>query len=279
MAQLPGGAHLEQPRKIFLSYRREDSAAAAGRLGDRLTLEFEGAVFMDVDGIPLGTDFVKRLRAEVAGCDILLAVIGPRWLNVADGDGRPRLDNPNDFVRVEIATALQRDIPVIPILLDGTKIPRPDQLPSDLQDLPFRNGLDVRQGSFHSDVGRLIRELKGTGSAIVQPLAEQGYPDEAPKVIPLSRYDWAVSEEPEQRSSATQIVETAEARVTNSFLRRTILALAYLIYFISVLLGLVGFVAIFSFIAGRAEFRVVGTSAAIAFILWCIAGWVRSQAK
>jgi hypothetical protein len=156
-----GGGRQVQPRKIFLSYRREDSAAAAGRLSDRLALELGNkSVFMDVDGIPLGVDFVKRLQLEVASCDTILAVIGPRWLDIVDEDGNRRLDNPNDFVRVEIAAALQRDIPVIPILLDGTTIPRRDRLPDDLKNLSNRNGLHVRHGSFHADVGRLVRELK-----------------------------------------------------------------------------------------------------------------------
>jgi len=130
-------------------------------------------VFMDVDGVALGADFVKRLIEEVACCDFLLAVIGPRWLEAADEVGDRRLDDPNDFVRVEIAAALQRDIPVIPILLDGTKIPRADRLPEDLKHLSRRNGLDVRQASFHLDVGRLIRELKTTIPAATNPLASK----------------------------------------------------------------------------------------------------------
>ncbi len=159
-----------QTRKVFLSYRREDSAAAAGRLSDRLVAELgDRNVFMDVDGVALGADFVKRLIEEVTCCDFLLAVIGPKWLEAADEAGDRRLDDPNDFVRVEIAAALQRDIPVIPILLDGTKIPRADRLPEDLKHLSRRNGLDVRQASFHSDVGRLIRELKETAPAAINP--------------------------------------------------------------------------------------------------------------
>jgi hypothetical protein len=148
-------------RKIFLSYRREDSAGEAGRLSDRLALELgSDSVFMDVDGIPLGTDFVKRLTAEVASCDVLLAMIGPKWLDIQDEDGNRRLDDPRDFVRVEISAALERDIPVIPILLNGSKVPRADRLPPNLGNLAVRNGLDVRHVSFHADVGRLVRELK-----------------------------------------------------------------------------------------------------------------------
>src|ERR1700688_1355014 len=148
--------------KVFISYRRDDSAGHAGRVHDRLAQEFgRDLLFMDVDAVPLGADFVKVLREEVAGCDALLAIIGPNWLNIREEEGDRRLDNANDFVRVEIATALQGDIPVIPILLDGAKLPKREQLPKDLQELTGRNGLDVRHASFHVDMDRLIRGLKG----------------------------------------------------------------------------------------------------------------------
>jgi formylglycine-generating enzyme required for sulfatase activity len=147
--------------KVFISYRRDDSAGHAGRVHDRLTHEFgPDLLFMDVDSIPLGSDFIKVLREEVAKCDALLAVIGHHWLDARDAEGKRRLDSENDFVRVEIATALQRDIPVIPILLDGAKIPKSEELPADLQGLTARNGLDVRHSSFHIDMDRLIGGLK-----------------------------------------------------------------------------------------------------------------------
>jgi formylglycine-generating enzyme required for sulfatase activity len=149
------------PTKMFISYRRGDSAGHAGRVHDRLEREFgRDLLFMDVDAIPLGVNFFKVLREEVAKCDVLLAVIGPNWLNVRDEGGSRRLDSANDFVRVEIATALQRDIRVIPILLDGARIPKADQLPDDLKELTQRNGLDIHHASFHSDMARLIRRLK-----------------------------------------------------------------------------------------------------------------------
>jgi TIR domain len=147
--------------KVFISYRREDSAGHAGRVHDRLAREFgRDLLFMDVDGIPLGVNFVKVLQQEVAKCSVLLAVIGRDWLNVRGEDGQRRLDNASDFVRVEIAAALQRDIPVIPILLENAGIPRADQLPGDLQELALRNGLGVRHASFHTDMDILIRGLK-----------------------------------------------------------------------------------------------------------------------
>ena len=151
------------PKRIFLSYRREDSAGQADRVSDRLVQEFgKGCLFVDVDGIPLGVDFVKRLTFEEASCDALLAVVGPRWLDLRDEHNERRIDNPNDFVRVEIGAALQRDIPVIPILVEGAKVPRADFLPEDIRGLSVRNGLDVRHASFHADMDRLVRELKTT---------------------------------------------------------------------------------------------------------------------
>jgi hypothetical protein len=149
------------PYRIFVSYRREDSAGQAGRLNDRLAGEFgKDSVFMDVDGIRLGTDFVKHLTEEVAKCDVLLAVIGPRWTDLPDDDGNRRLDNPNDFVRLEISTALAHGILVIPILLDGISIPRERLLPDDLKALAVRNALALRHATFHADLDRLVKELK-----------------------------------------------------------------------------------------------------------------------
>ena len=129
------------PSKVFISYRRDDSAAFAGRVHDRLEREFgRDLLFMDVDAIPLGADFVEVLGREVAKCDVLLAIIGPNWVDARADDGSRRLEDDNDFVRIEIATALARGIPVIPVLLEGTKVPRADQLPSDLKGLVRRNG-------------------------------------------------------------------------------------------------------------------------------------------
>lgn len=148
--------------KVFIAYRHDDSAAYAGRIIDRLDRELGRAMlFADVDTIPLGANFVEIIKETVARCYVLLAVIGANWLDARDEDGRRRLDNPDDFVRLEIATALKLNIPVIPILLEGAKVPRADQLPQDLQELALRNGIDVRHSSFHNDMDRLIRGLTG----------------------------------------------------------------------------------------------------------------------
>ena len=147
--------------RVFISYRRDDSAAYARLVRDRLVPQFgREALFMDVDTVRAGMNFVKIIREEVAKCDVLLAVIGPKWLEAPDEEGNRRLDDQNDYVRIEIATALQRDIPVIPILLDGTRMPRAGRLPEDLKELEQRSGLEIRHTSFDSDIDRLIRELK-----------------------------------------------------------------------------------------------------------------------
>jgi formylglycine-generating enzyme required for sulfatase activity len=153
------------PSKVFISYRRDDAGHAAGRIHDRLKPEF-GAdlLFIDVDAIPLGVNFIKVLRDEVARCDVLLALIGPNWLNAADPKTKGRrLGNPSDLVRIEIGEALARGIPVVPVLIDGVPMPDIDLLPDDLKELVNRQAEFVEYRTFDSDVERLIRKLKLTG--------------------------------------------------------------------------------------------------------------------
>ncbi len=115
---------------------------------------------MDVDTIELGVDFGEAINRAVAACKVLLAVIGPDWLTAADEQGRRRLDNPDDFVRLEIEAALDRDVRVIPILAQGTVMPGRDDLPESLARLARRNALFIRHESFHSDAGRLITTIE-----------------------------------------------------------------------------------------------------------------------
>jgi len=103
--------------KIFINYRRDDSISTAGRLHDRLAQTFgRKNLFMDVDHIPAGVDFVEYLNSQVTACDVFLAIIGPNWLDSKDDDGRRRFDNPDDFVTIEIAAALARKIPSHPCI-------------------------------------------------------------------------------------------------------------------------------------------------------------------
>ena len=148
--------------KIFISYRREDSQYPADMLFKALQPHVDDPdadIFIDVDSIPLGENFVKYLDQKVGECEILLALIGRGWLKSRNDMGELRLDNPEDFVRVEIASALKRGIPVVPILLDGAPIPLAADLPDDLKELAMRNGEEIRRASFESDTQRLIRKL------------------------------------------------------------------------------------------------------------------------
>ncbi|MGD8404526.1 MAG: TIR domain-containing protein [Anaerolineales bacterium] len=150
-----------QTGRIFISYRRADSAGYAGRIYDRLAAHFgKDAIFMDVDTIEAGLDFVEVLENAVQSCDVLVALIGRQWLNIKDDTGIRRLDNPQDFVRIEVAAALNRSIRVIPVLVDGTPMPNSDQLPSNLKLLARRNAVPVTHYSFHNDANRLIEQLE-----------------------------------------------------------------------------------------------------------------------
>jgi hypothetical protein len=148
---------------LFISYRRSDSNEVVGRIYDRLVRDLGAeSVFKDVDNIPLGVDFVDYLDAQVQESTALLAVIGPEWLTVTDAQGHRRLDDPNDFVRIEIESALRRDIPVVPVLVRGAVMPNARDLPESLHKLARRNGISVRADpDFHNDMTALIRKLLG----------------------------------------------------------------------------------------------------------------------
>jgi hypothetical protein len=151
------------PGRIFISYRREDTDFPAGWLYERLADHFGGGqVFKDVDSIQLGDDFVEVITTAVGSCDVLLAVIGDRWLTITDEDGKRRLDNSGDFVRLEIEAALAREIRVIPILVDGARIPRAEELPASLVRLARRQALELSPSRFKSDMARLLRALDKT---------------------------------------------------------------------------------------------------------------------
>ncbi len=146
---------------IFISYRRDDSEGEAGRLFDDLTRAFgQDCVFMDVAGIHPGIDFRKAIEDHVSSCGVLLAMIGPSWANITDSSGQRRLDSPNDFVRIEVAAALARNIPVIPVLVHEARVPRPEQLPDNLKDLAWRNSVEITHARWNSDVQLLVQALQ-----------------------------------------------------------------------------------------------------------------------
>ena len=143
--------------RVFVSYRREDTRHVAGRLADRLVERFQ--VFMDMDTIEPGTDFTDVIRRAVNDCDVFLSVIGTQWTTVEDERGQRRLDDPNDWVVAETAAALRRNAPVIPVLVDGARMPARSELPEALASLSSRQGMTLRHESFSSDVGRLIAAI------------------------------------------------------------------------------------------------------------------------
>ena len=146
--------------RIFINYRREESTATAGRLHDRLGQSFgRKTLFMDVDHIPPGVDFVTHLNNQVAACDVFLAIIGPNWLNVTNEKGDRRLDAADDFVAIEIAAALARNIRVIPVLVDGARMPKVGELPKPLKPLVRRQAIDLRHTHFGRDADALIEKI------------------------------------------------------------------------------------------------------------------------
>ncbi|HPY42663.1 MAG TPA: toll/interleukin-1 receptor domain-containing protein, partial [Thiolinea sp.] len=147
---------------IFISYRRDDTGYIAGMLAERLEEAFgKRAVFIDVDAIPLGVDFREHLNQAVTKSDLMLALIGDDWLNVKNAQGLRRLDDPADFVRIEIEAALKHQIPVIPVLVAQAVMPLENELPPSLQSLAFRNAAEIRSGrDLNYHIEQLIKGLK-----------------------------------------------------------------------------------------------------------------------
>lgn len=160
--------------QIFLSYRRADSDVIAGRIRDRLALAYgDKSVFMDIDNIPFGADFRSHIKDTLLGGDVLIAIVGPKWLG-RDETGRSRLDEESDPVRLELEAALDRRLPVIPVLVHGAKMPEATELPPSLKDFAFFNAATVDVGrDFHPHLERLIRSIN--------PLLKR---------TPLRRYGW-----------------------------------------------------------------------------------------
>jgi Tol biopolymer transport system component len=207
---------------IFISYRRQESSGLAGRLSDRLTDRFgEGQVFMDVDSIRPGVDFAEEISRAVAGCQVLLAVIGPSWLTAADQRGRRRLDNPDDLVRLEVEAALDRGVLVIPILVEGAVMPERDDLPGSLAGLARRNALHIRHESFRDDMGHLITAIEQVLAATPGNVSQSPptAKTESPAVPPDVRSDGTARSEAARKGPAG--VRNGQARATGDSLPGT----------------------------------------------------------
>jgi hypothetical protein len=148
--------------RIYVSYRRTDAAAYAGRLFENLSHHFgPGFVFMDVEGgISRGEDFSQAINTALNTCDVALVIIGQHWATSAGPDGKLRLDDPDDWVRVEIAAVLRRNILVIPVLVDGARLPEPGNLPEELRPLCRHNACELSNPRWSFDVGELIKDIE-----------------------------------------------------------------------------------------------------------------------
>jgi hypothetical protein len=143
--------------RIFISYRRDETSAWAFMVNERLAERFgPDKVFMDIDSIEPGDDFVEVIKSKVGACEVLVVLIGRAWLTCTDESGRRRLDNHDDFVRLEVKAALERGIRVIPVLVSGARPPRPEEVPDDLSPLCHRNALTLTEVGYRQDLGRLV---------------------------------------------------------------------------------------------------------------------------
>jgi hypothetical protein len=155
--------------RVFISYRRDESAGYAGWIADSFEEYFgEDKVFRDIDSLEPGLDFSEAIERALESSEVLVAVIGKHWLTATDAAGQRRLENPDDYVRVEIATALQRNMRVIPVLVQGASMPSADEVPEDLAPLTRRNAFELHDTSWRDDFRRLItvieRVIKGTSA-------------------------------------------------------------------------------------------------------------------
>jgi ankyrin repeat protein len=145
---------------VFISYRRDDSAGHAGRLYDRLAARVgDERVWRDVDDVGAGDDYLEAIRKRIGQCDVVLVLIGPRWLSATDEQGRSRLADEQDVLRHEITTALERKLRVIPVLLQDTRMPRAQDLPAPLAKLALLNAFEIRETQFDADADQLIDML------------------------------------------------------------------------------------------------------------------------
>ena len=151
---------------IFVSYRRDDAAHVTGRIADALAARVgRENVFVDVDSVAAGEDFVRKIETTIRGSDIFLAVIGANWLSASTAQGQRRIDLPGDFIRLEVGTALAAGVRVIPVLVDGASTPRAEDLPEDIRQLVRHNAVFINHTTFARDMRELIDQLKLPGSA------------------------------------------------------------------------------------------------------------------
>jgi hypothetical protein len=169
---------------VFISYRREDSAPYTGRIYDALRSSFPDVrVFMDIDAIDPGDDFVATIDRTLAQSQVVVAVIGPKWLAVTNQDGLRRLDSPDDYVVSELHAALEKDVCVMPVLVGGANMPPPTALPVPLRSLARRNAIEISDTRFRADMDRLSDAISNVIEKSVQP-----FRDEPSRLLALTNF-------------------------------------------------------------------------------------------
>ncbi|WP_165355129.1 toll/interleukin-1 receptor domain-containing protein [Nocardioides oleivorans] len=164
-------------QRIFISYRRSDCQSQANGLNDGLRHRLpEARVFMDIDSIPIGADFEEHIRGEIEQCHVALILIGDNWLDARPGSNLRRIDEANDFVRLEVESALAaKHLRVIPVLVEGATMPTPDELPDSIQRLARLNAFEMSDQRWSTDIERLtqqLRQLSGPATTTAAPEAE-----------------------------------------------------------------------------------------------------------
>ena len=162
--------------KIVISYRRADDDAIVGRIRDKLAVHYgDDSVFMDIDNIPFGVDFRKHINDVLQEGEVVIAVMGPRWIGPVGG-AKARIWDAGDPVRIEVETTLKRGIPVVPVLVNGAEMPKPTDLPDAIRDLAFHNAALIDSGrDFHQHMDRLIQSLdRGLGYRTRGPVRRRG---------------------------------------------------------------------------------------------------------
>jgi hypothetical protein len=163
---VPGGTGEagDDGMRVFVSYRRDDSADVTDRLADALKQRFgPDHVFLDVDDVEIAADFVEVIGDWIESCDVVLAVIGNQWVKPSEEDESGRLHDHEDFVRLEIEAAISRAVPVVPVLIHGASMPNPAALPPTLAELPRLNALELTRSHWRADIDRLLGALETIG--------------------------------------------------------------------------------------------------------------------
>jgi hypothetical protein len=244
-------------RKIFISYRRDDADEAAGRLSDHLVGQFgQDNVFMDVDGIAPGRDFRKVIEETLTQCDVLLGVMGRNWLDIKDETGKRRLENETDFVRLEIASALRRDIPVIPVRVQGATVPKPDSLPPDLQDFSYRNAVELTHERWNSDVQLLVEKMRRLFNEPCPPVAE---PSATTTTPPPASQQQRVASAPSQAFASPMPPPAASANIEGRQRTRKIIKWSLVALFT---------LSTFSLVAQGDGSGFVGGVIVVGFLIW-----------